>query len=73
MKKTMYLKLQALALSVAMVGSSLPMTTMTTEAATKAMEAEYQVEEVPVSGNDYGLMSEVQGSSILHCWNWSGV
>ena len=67
----MYLKLQALALSVAMVGSSLPMTTMTTEAATKAMEAEYQVEEVPVSGNDYGLMSEVQGSSILHCWNWS--
>ncbi len=71
MKKTMYLKLQALALSVAMAGSSLPMATMTTEAATKAVETEYQVEEAPVSGKDYGLMGDIQGSSILHCWNWS--
>ena len=67
----MYLKLQALVLSAAVVGSSLPIATMTTQAATKAVENEYSVEDTSIDSNDYGLMNQIQGSSILHCWNWS--
>ena len=67
MKKPMYLKLQAVALSMVMAGSSLPVNAMTTEAATE----ECQVEETAINTNTYGLMDEIQGSSILHCWNWS--
>ncbi|MDE5778700.1 MAG: leucine-rich repeat protein [Lachnospiraceae bacterium] len=77
MKKKKYLRLGALALAFALAGNSLPVNAMTTKAAVQDYQAEVavaqenQVNAVAASAGDYGLMDDIQGSSILHCWNWS--
>ena len=62
-------KISAIALTAALVGTGVPITTVTSEAA----QEEISVEEAAVNAGtgNYELMSQVQGSSILHCWNWS--
>lgn len=62
-------KISAIALTAALVGTGVPFTTVTTEAA----QEEISVEEAAVNAGtgNYELMSQVQGSTILHCWNWS--
>ncbi|MBD5135418.1 MAG: leucine-rich repeat protein [Lachnospiraceae bacterium] len=75
MKKKKYSRLGALALAFALVGNSLPVNVMTTKAAVQDYQAEasvaqdYQLD--TAGAGDYGLMDDIQGSSILHCWNWS--
>lgn len=77
MKKKKYLRFGALALAFALVGNSLPVNAMTMKAEVQDYQAEVvvaqenQVNAVATSAGDYGLMDNIQGSSILHCWNWS--
>lgn len=71
-------KIAAIVVTGAMVGTALPETVFVVSAAQKEtvanaetmQETEVQEEAVNAGGN-YELMSNVQGSSILHCWNWS--
>lgn len=63
-------KLFAGALAVSLAGTGIPFSAMTVEATEQAVQ-EVTQEEVNGPSGDYGLMGDVQGSSILHCWNWS--
>ncbi len=68
-KKRWLQKIPAIALTLALVGTGIPFTATTA----KAQESEMTVEEAQTntSSGNYELMSQVQGASILHCWNWS--
>ena len=63
-------KLFAGALAVSLAGTGIPFSAMTVEATEQAVKEVTQEEVNGPSGN-YGLMGDVQGASILHCWNWS--
>ena len=73
MKRKKYSRLGALALAFALAGNSLAANAMSTKAAVQdyTVVQENQLNAVAASTGDYGLMDNIQGSSILHCWNWS--
>ncbi len=62
-------KISAIALTAALVGTGIPITTVTVEAAQEEIAVE--AASVNAGTENYELMSQVQGASILHCWNWS--
>ena len=67
-KKVWLKKASAIAVSLAMMGTSIPFTAVRAQ----AEEKQIVVDAVAVDGSgNYELMNQVQGSSILHCWNWS--
>ncbi|MBQ3601362.1 MAG: leucine-rich repeat protein [Lachnospiraceae bacterium] len=68
-KRTVWMKkASAIAMAFTMVVAEMPFTTTIAQA--KEKEIVLEAVEVDAGGN-YELMNQVQGSSILHCWNWS--
>ena len=68
-KKYWIRKISAIALTAALVGTGIPFTTAKAEGA--QTEVSVENEEVNAASGNYELMNQLQGATILHCWNWS--
>lgn len=74
-------KVFAGALTVALVGTGVPFSTRTVEAApsvaqktaqeTAEEEISVETKVVNAGSGNYELLGDIQGASVLHCWNWS--
>ncbi len=64
----------AVALTLTLSMTTLPSGSLKLIAATdtaKKQVEKVEVQDKQVQANSYGLQNKVQGSNILHCWNWS--
>lgn len=68
MVKISFKRLWAVGLSVAMIGTLLPINCV---GKTYASQVEISVDCEQNAASGYELQSDIQGSNILHCWNWS--
>lgn len=68
MVKISFKRLWAVGLSVAMIGTLLPINCV---GKTYASQVEISVDCEQNAAGGYELQSDIQGSNILHCWNWS--
>ncbi len=70
MKKHWKRRVLAVGMSMAMAVSILP-TGSLTESKAAVTEEEVVVDATQNDAGNYELQSDIQGSNILHCWNWS--
>ena len=68
-KKSWLRRVMAVGVAFAMTVTLIPADASGAKAATR--DNAVTVESEQVDASNYELMSNVQGSSILHCWNWS--
>lgn len=68
-KRSWFRRAMAIGMSFALMVSYVPENRTQVQAATK--ETEILADSKQVNASDYELMGNVQGASILHCWNWS--
>lgn len=68
-KRSWFRRTMAIGMSFALAVSYVPENRTQVQAATK--ETEILADSKQVNASDYELMGNVQGASILHCWNWS--
>lgn len=68
-QKTWFRRAMAVGLSFALTLTCTPTSGMQVQAAEK--ESKVTVDSEQVDASNYELLNNVQGASILHCWNWS--
>ena len=68
-QKTWFRRAMAVGLSFALTLTCTPTSGIQVQAAEK--ESKVTVDNEQVDASNYELLNDVQGASILHCWNWS--
>ena len=68
-KRVWFRRFMAVGMSVALAVTCIPSPKVQLQAATA--ETEVAVDSKQVDASNYELLGDVQGASILHCWNWS--